>query len=118
MIYDAVSQDPQRAKGILTFRFRFCVRPRCFAIPLFSFPPIAFSGSIPLNLRGTTDNTLYSMLSTVQANWGLKPLEREDTAARLVIPSTAFVRFLVDFSALHSTRDLLASLTVGGFTVN
>ncbi|KAJ7022302.1 phosphoesterase family-domain-containing protein [Mycena alexandri] len=45
---------------------------------------IALGGAIPINLRGTTDNTLYthySLLSTVQANWGLKNLGRQDTNA-------------------------------------
>jgi hypothetical protein len=40
--------------------------------------------AVPLNLRGTTDDTLYthySSLSTVQANWGLKSLGRQDTNA-------------------------------------
>ncbi|KAJ6573255.1 hypothetical protein B0H10DRAFT_1701541, partial [Mycena sp. CBHHK59/15] len=38
-------------------------------------------GAIPLKLRGTTDGTMYthySMLSTVQVNWGLKSLGRQD----------------------------------------
>jgi hypothetical protein len=99
MIYDAVSQDPQHVKRILAFRFRFCVRlPSLLLFSFPYFPPIAFGvechhrekprltdtftgGSIPLNLRSTTDNTLYSMLSTVQVNWGLKPLGRVDTVA-------------------------------------
>ncbi|KAJ7135094.1 phosphoesterase family-domain-containing protein [Mycena filopes] len=45
---------------------------------------VALGGAIPLKLRGTTDNTLYthySLLSTVQANWGLKSLGRQDTNA-------------------------------------
>ncbi|KAK6966637.1 phosphoesterase-domain-containing protein [Favolaschia claudopus] len=40
--------------------------------------------AVPLKLRGTTDDTLYthySTLSTVQANWGLKSLGRQDTNA-------------------------------------
>ncbi|KAK6981604.1 hypothetical protein R3P38DRAFT_3460170, partial [Favolaschia claudopus] len=40
--------------------------------------------AVPLNLRGTTDDTLYthySTVSTVQANWGLKSLGRQDTNA-------------------------------------
>ncbi|KAJ7933370.1 phosphoesterase family-domain-containing protein [Mycena leptocephala] len=38
---------------------------------------VALGGAIPLKLRGTTDDTMYthySTLSTVQANWGLKSL--------------------------------------------
>ncbi|KAF8170025.1 hypothetical protein K438DRAFT_1854694 [Mycena galopus ATCC 62051] len=62
-------------------------------MPLF-LPPITFAvechhrekprltdtftgGSIPLSLRSATDNMLYSMLSTVQANWGLSLLGGE-----------------------------------------
>jgi hypothetical protein len=40
--------------------------------------------AIPLNLRGTTDDTLYthySAISTVEANWNLKSLGRQDTNA-------------------------------------
>ncbi|KAJ7676636.1 phosphoesterase family-domain-containing protein [Mycena polygramma] len=45
---------------------------------------LALGGAVPLKLRGTTDDTLYthySSLSTVQANWGLKSLGRQDTNA-------------------------------------
>jgi hypothetical protein len=45
---------------------------------------ILTGGAIPLSLRGTTDDTLYthySSLSTMQANWGLKSLGRGDTIA-------------------------------------
>ncbi|KAJ7241307.1 phosphoesterase family-domain-containing protein [Mycena haematopus] len=45
---------------------------------------LAMGTAVPLNLRGTTDDTLYthySALSTVQANWGLKSLGRQDTNA-------------------------------------
>ncbi|KAF7364351.1 Phosphoesterase-domain-containing protein [Mycena sanguinolenta] len=45
---------------------------------------VAMGTAVPLNLRGTTDDTLYthySTLSTVQANWGLKSLGRQDTNA-------------------------------------
>ncbi|KAJ7844901.1 phosphoesterase family-domain-containing protein [Mycena olivaceomarginata] len=45
---------------------------------------LALGTAVPLNLRGTTDDTLYthySSLSTVQANWGLKSLGRQDTNA-------------------------------------
>ncbi|KAJ7106626.1 hypothetical protein C8R44DRAFT_885902 [Mycena epipterygia] len=41
-------------------------------------------GTIPLALCGTMDDTLYthySTLSTVQANWGLGSLGRQDTNA-------------------------------------
>ncbi|KAJ6553312.1 phosphoesterase family-domain-containing protein [Mycena capillaripes] len=45
---------------------------------------VLLGGAVPLRLRGTTDDTLYthySSLSTVQANWGLKTLGRQDTNA-------------------------------------
>ncbi|KAF7333706.1 Phosphoesterase-domain-containing protein [Mycena venus] len=45
---------------------------------------VLLGGAVPVNLRGTTDDTLYthySSLSTVQANWGLKSLGRQDTVA-------------------------------------
>ncbi|KAJ7155105.1 phosphoesterase family-domain-containing protein [Mycena filopes] len=43
---------------------------------------VALGGAVPEHLRGTEDDTLYthySSLSTVQANWGLKSLGRQDT---------------------------------------
>ncbi|KAJ6563890.1 phosphoesterase family-domain-containing protein [Mycena capillaripes] len=45
---------------------------------------LAMGTAIPLKLRGTTDDTLYthySGISTVEANWGLKSLGRQDTNA-------------------------------------
>ncbi|KAJ7933819.1 phosphoesterase family-domain-containing protein [Mycena leptocephala] len=45
---------------------------------------LAFGGAIPLKLRGTTDDTFYShysSLSTVQENWELKSLGRQDANA-------------------------------------
>ncbi|KAJ6477818.1 phosphoesterase family-domain-containing protein [Mycena vitilis] len=45
---------------------------------------VALGNAVPAHLRGTTDDTLYthySSLSTVQANWGLKSLGRQDTNA-------------------------------------
>ncbi|KAJ7301465.1 hypothetical protein DFH08DRAFT_724253, partial [Mycena albidolilacea] len=45
---------------------------------------VLLGDTVPLKLRGTTDNTLYthySSLSTVQANWGLKSLGRGDMIA-------------------------------------
>ncbi|KAJ7437921.1 phosphoesterase family-domain-containing protein [Mycena galericulata] len=45
---------------------------------------LALGSAIPLNLRGTTDDTLYthySAINTVVANWGLKSLGRQDTNA-------------------------------------
>ncbi|KAJ7065136.1 phosphoesterase family-domain-containing protein [Mycena belliarum] len=45
---------------------------------------LALGGAVPKHLHGTTDDTLYthySALSTVQANWGLGSLGRQDTNA-------------------------------------
>ncbi|KAJ7729405.1 phosphoesterase family-domain-containing protein [Mycena maculata] len=45
---------------------------------------LAIGNAVPHNLRGTTDDTVYthySLLSTVQANWNLKSLGRQDTNA-------------------------------------
>ncbi|KAF9023688.1 phosphoesterase-domain-containing protein [Hymenopellis radicata] len=45
---------------------------------------LALGRAVPLELRGTTDHTFYthySSLSTVQANWGLGSLGRQDTNA-------------------------------------
>ncbi|KAJ7106631.1 hypothetical protein C8R44DRAFT_987275 [Mycena epipterygia] len=47
---------------------------------------LGLGGAIPLALRGTTDDTLYthySALSTVQANWGLGSLGRQDANASI-----------------------------------
>ncbi|KAJ7617124.1 phosphoesterase family-domain-containing protein [Roridomyces roridus] len=47
---------------------------------------IALGTAIPVNLRGTIDDTVYthySMLSTVQNNWSLKSLGRQDTNASI-----------------------------------
>ncbi|KAJ7438392.1 phosphoesterase family-domain-containing protein [Mycena galericulata] len=47
---------------------------------------VALGTAIPPSLRGTTDDTLYShysLLSTVQNNWGLKSLGRQDTNASI-----------------------------------
>lgn len=43
---------------------------------------LLLGNGLPENLRNTTDDTYYthySSLSTVQANWGLKSLGRQDT---------------------------------------
>jgi len=43
---------------------------------------LLLGGAVPENLRGTTDSTFfthYSSLSTIQANWGLGSLGRQDT---------------------------------------
>jgi len=140
MIYDAVSQDPQRVKRIRTFndfandvvngtlpQWVF-VTPNMvndahdttidfaasfleyWLLPLLTDPrvndgetlilltfdetetytiqnnvfAVLLGDAVPLNLRGTTDDTLYthySSLSTIQANWGLKSLGRGDTVA-------------------------------------
>lgn len=43
---------------------------------------LLLGGAVPENLKNTTDSTFYthySALSTVQANWGLKTLGRQDS---------------------------------------
>jgi hypothetical protein len=43
---------------------------------------LVLGGGLPQSLRGKTDDTFlthYTLLSTVQANWGLKSLGRQDT---------------------------------------
>ena len=43
---------------------------------------LVLGGGVPEHLRNTTDDTFYthySALSTVQANWGLRSLGRQDT---------------------------------------
>lgn len=43
---------------------------------------LVLGNGLPENLKNTTDDTYYShysALSTVQANWGLKSLGRQDT---------------------------------------
>ncbi|KAJ7776306.1 phosphoesterase family-domain-containing protein [Mycena metata] len=47
---------------------------------------VVLGTAVPVKLRGTTDDTFYthySELSTVQANWGLKSLGRQDTNATM-----------------------------------
>ncbi|KAJ7738825.1 phosphoesterase family-domain-containing protein [Mycena maculata] len=140
MVYDAVSQDPERVKRVRTFndfandvvngslpQWMF-VTPNMvddahdttidfaasfleyWLIPLLSDPrvngedtlilltfdetetyteqntvwAVVLGTAVPLSLRGTTDDTLYthySSLSTVQNNWDLKSLGRQDTNA-------------------------------------
>ncbi|KAJ7914575.1 phosphoesterase family-domain-containing protein [Mycena leptocephala] len=63
---------------IVTFdeNHTFTVQNRVFTVVL--------GTALPLKLRGTTDDTFYthySLLSTVQNNWGLKSLGRQDTNA-------------------------------------
>ncbi|KAJ7889663.1 phosphoesterase family-domain-containing protein [Mycena leptocephala] len=133
VIYDAISQDPQRVKRIRTFndfandvvngtlpQWVF-VTPNMvndahdttidfaasfleyWLLPLLTDPRVNDEETLILltfdetetytiqnnvfaaaRLRGTTDDTMYthySTLSTVQANWGLKSLGRQDTNA-------------------------------------
>ncbi|KAJ7775766.1 phosphoesterase family-domain-containing protein [Mycena maculata] len=140
MIYDAVSQDPERVKRIRTFndfandvvngtlpQWSF-VTPNMvndahdttidfaasfleyWLLPLLTDPrvngedtlilltfdetetyteqntvyAVALGTAVPVSKRGTTDDTLYthySSLSTVQNNWDLKSLGRQDTNA-------------------------------------
>ena len=75
MLQDSRFNDP-RTLVVLTFdeTETYSVNNRVFTLLL--------GGAIPAKLKGTTDNTYYthySTLSTVQANWGLDCLGRQDT---------------------------------------
>ncbi|KAJ7617125.1 phosphoesterase family-domain-containing protein [Roridomyces roridus] len=142
IIYDAVSQDPERVKRVRTFndfandvvngtlpQWMF-ITPNMvndahdttidfaadfleyWLLPLLTDPrvngertlilltfdenesfgvqntiyAVALGTAVPVNLRGTTDDTVYShysTLSTVQNNWDLKSLGRQDTNASI-----------------------------------
>ena len=67
---------------------------------------ILLGGAIPTDLHNTTDNTFYnhySMLSTVETNWGLPSLGRWDCGANvlsLVSNKTGYDNYVVDTSNL------------------
>lgn len=67
---------------------------------------LLLGGAIPTSLHGTEDNTFYnhySMLSTVQANWGLPSLGRWDCGANildLVANKTGYVNAAIDTTSL------------------
>lgn len=68
---------------------------------------ILLGGAIPDSLKGTTDNTFYnhfSMLSTVEVNWGLPSLGRWDCGAnvlQLVANKTGYVNSVVNTTNLY-----------------
>lgn len=68
---------------------------------------ILLGGAIPKSLHGTTDNTFYnhySMLSTVELNWGLPSLGRWDCNANvleLVANKTGHTNAIVDTTNLY-----------------
>ncbi len=68
---------------------------------------LLLGGAIPANLRGTTDNTFYnhySMLSTVEVNWGLPTLGRWDCGANVlevVANKTGYVNSAVNTTNLY-----------------
>ena len=67
---------------------------------------ILLGGAIPSSLKNTTDNTFYnhySMLSTVEVNWGLPSLGRWDCGANVlevVANKTNYDNYVVDTSNL------------------
>jgi acid phosphatase len=67
---------------------------------------ILLGGAIPTSLEGTTDNTFYnhySMLSTVELNWGLPSLGRWDCGANVletVANKTGYVNTVVNTTNL------------------
>ncbi|KAJ7758374.1 phosphoesterase family-domain-containing protein [Mycena metata] len=74
---------------------------------------VALGGAVPLKLRGTTDSTFYthySSLSTIQANWGLKSLGRQDTNAT-VSNVFSFVAEKTDYKNVHVTNPPNLNLT-------
>jgi acid phosphatase len=68
---------------------------------------ILLGGAIPSSLKGTTDNTFYnhySMLSTVELNWGLPSLGRWDCGAnvlQLVANKTSYQNSVVNTTNLY-----------------
>lgn len=68
---------------------------------------LLLGGAIPANLKGTTDNTFYnhySMLSTVELNWGLPSLGRWDCGANvleIVANKTGYVNSVVNTTNLY-----------------
>ncbi|KAJ7903221.1 hypothetical protein B0H13DRAFT_2233950 [Mycena leptocephala] len=73
--------------------------------------------AVPLKLRGTTDDTLYthySLLSTVQNNWGLKSLGRQDTNAS-VSNVLSFVAEKTGYKNFNLTGVAAGALTSANF---
>jgi hypothetical protein len=72
---------------------------------------LLLGGAIPSHLRGTTDSTFYthySLLSTVQANWKLGSLGRQDTnKCVLQVPSYSSVIILFIFRLERSPTSLV-----------
>ena len=69
-------------------------------------------GDIPEELKGTTDNTFYdhySLLSSVQANWGLPNLGRFDCGANvfeIIANKTGYTNKPVDTSMIYNNQSL------------
>ncbi|KAJ7182344.1 hypothetical protein C8R43DRAFT_1228803 [Mycena crocata] len=77
---------------------------------------LALGGALPLKLRGTTDDTLYthySGLSTVQANWKLKSLGRQDTNASMS-NVLSFVAEKTGYKNVHVPADKVPMFNLSG----
>ncbi|KAJ7027158.1 phosphoesterase family-domain-containing protein [Mycena alexandri] len=77
---------------------------------------VALGTAVPVNLRGTTDDTFYthySELSTVQANWGLKSLGRQDTSAT-VSNVFSFVAEKTGYKNVHVSAAQAPQLNLSG----
>ncbi|EKM52917.1 uncharacterized protein PHACADRAFT_176901 [Phanerochaete carnosa HHB-10118-sp] len=68
---------------------------------------LVLGGGLPANLRNTTDDfyyTHYSSISTVEANWGLKSLGRQDTN-KTVSNVFSFVANVTGYTNVELTPD-------------
>jgi len=77
---------------------------------------LLLGNAIPSNLTGTNDSTFYthySQLSTVQANWGLYNLGRQDTN-KSVANVFDFVAKITNYTNLQMTEYPLNNVSEGG----
>ncbi|KAJ6533023.1 phosphoesterase family-domain-containing protein [Mycena capillaripes] len=93
---------------LLTFdeNHSFTIQNRVFTV--------ALGTAVPVNLRGTTDDTFYthySTLSTVQANWNLKSLGRQDTNPT-VSNVFSFVAEKTGYKNVHVPADMVPQLNL------
>ncbi|KAJ7078016.1 phosphoesterase family-domain-containing protein [Mycena belliarum] len=77
---------------------------------------VALGGAVPRELRGTKDDTLYthySSISTVEANWGLGSLGRQDTNAT-VSNVLSFVAEKTGYKNVHVPVDQFPQYNLSG----
>ncbi len=83
---------------------------------------ILLGGAIPSSLKGTKDNTFYthySMLSTVEQNWGLPSLGRWDCGANvleIVANKTGYKNSVVDTTSLFFNESYPGPLSDTNYT--